>query len=334
MAAALPATAQAIQTSSDDVLVAMPGQVSADGTFGIVTVVPKSGPSDEATQQLVHSLRDSASALGAKVGATLAVTGLTAAAIDVSDKLAAALPVYLLIVVGLALVLLLLIFRSIVVPVVAALGFLLTIGVSFGAVVAVYQWGWLSGIFGVDTPAPIISFLPILLIGVLFGLAMDYQVFMVSGMRESYVHGADAKRAVVSGFTAGSRVVTAAGIIMASVFAGFILAPDTIIASIGFALAIGVLVDAFVVRMTLTPAVMTLLDRSAWYLPKWLGRVLPNVDIEGEKLLASLTAAAGTDASYGVHSYEDPSDAPELSDKVVDEAVAGAESVSGGRHRA
>ena len=226
---------------------------------------------------------------------TLAVTGLTAAAIDVSDKLADALPVYLLIVVGLALVLLLLIFRSIVVPVVAALGFLLTIGVSFGAVVAVYQWGWLSGIFGVDTPAPIISFLPILLIGVLFGLAMDYQVFMVSGMREAYVHGADAKRAVVSGFTAGSRVVTAAGIIMASVFAGFILAPDTIIASIGFALAIGVLVDAFVVRMTLTPAVMTLLGKAAWYLPRWLDKVLPNVDIEGEKLLASLRAAAGTD---------------------------------------
>ena len=210
---------------------------------------------------------------------------MTAAAIDISDKLADALPVYLLIVVGLALVLLLLIFRSIVVPVVAALGFLLTIGVSFGAVVAVYQWGWLSGIFGVDTPAPIISFLPILLIGVLFGLAMDYQVFMVSGMREAYVHGADAKRAVVSGFSAGSRVVTAAGIIMASVFAGFILAPDTIIASIGFALAIGVLVDAFVVRMTLTPAVMLLLGKGAWYLPRWVDKILPNVDIEGEKLL-------------------------------------------------
>ena len=296
MATALPATAQAIQAGQRRrACWRCPAQVSADGTFGIVTVVPKSGPSDEATQELVHSLRDQAPALGRQVGATLAVTGLTAAAIDVSDKLADALPVYLLIVVGLALVLLLLIFRSIVVPVVAALGFLLTIGVSFGAVVAVYQWGWLSGIFGVDTPAPIISFLPILLIGVLFGLAMDYQVFMVSGMRESYVHGADAKRAVVSGFTAGSRVVTAAGIIMASVFAGFILAPDTIIASIGFALAIGVLVDAFVVRMTLTPAVMTLLGKAAWYLPRWLDKVLPNVDIEGEKLLASLRAAAGTD---------------------------------------
>src|SRR6478752_4373629 len=296
MATVLPATAQAIQTASSDVVLAIPGQVSQDGTFGTVAVIPKSGPSDEATQELVHSLRDQAPAIGAKVGGTLAVTGLTAVAIDVSDKLADALPVYLLIVVGLALVLLLLIFRSIVVPVIAALGFLLTIGVSFGAVVAVYQWGWLSGIFGVDTPAPIISFLPILLIGVLFGLAMDYQVFMVSGMREAYVHGGDAKRAVVSGFTVGSRVVTAAGIIMASVFSGFILAPDTIIASIGFALAIGVLVDAFIVRMTLTPAVMTLLGKAAWYLPRWLDKALPNVDIEGEKLLASLRAAAGTDA--------------------------------------
>jgi RND superfamily putative drug exporter len=309
MAEVLPATAQAIQTSSADVLLAAPGAVSADGTFGIVTVVPKSGPSDEATQQLVHDLRDNAPALGEQVGATLAVTGLTAAAIDVSDKLAAALPVYLLIVVGLALVLLLLIFRSVVVPVVAALGFLLTIGVSFGAVVAVYQWGWLGGIFGVDTPAPIISFLPILLIGVLFGLAMDYQVFMVSGMRESFVHGADAKRAVVSGFTAGSRVVTAAGIIMASVFAGFILAPDTIIASIGFALAIGVLVDAFVVRMTLTPAVMLLMGKTAWYIPRWLDRVLPNVDIEGEKLLASLSGAPSAEpepVGGGAHAAKEP----------------------------
>ncbi len=343
MSQALPAAAQAVQGASPDIALALPGAVSQDGTFGLITVVPRSGPSDEATQQLVHTLRDQAPSLGQSVGATLAVTGLTAAAIDVSDKLAAALPIYLLIVVGLALVLLLLIFRSIVVPVIAALGFLLSIGVAFGAVVAVYQWGWLSGIFGVDTPAPIISFLPILMIGVLFGLAMDYQVFMVSGMREAYVHGADAKRAVVSGFTAGSRVVTAAGIIMASVFSGFILAPDTIIASVGFALAIGVLVDAFVVRMTLTPAVMTLLGRSAWYLPRWLGRVLPNVDIEGERLLAKLAAADPTheDAGYGVHSYEieDADGAatePESEQDgrhVVVRATSGSGPTGGGRHR-
>lgn len=264
---------------------AVPGAASPDGSVQIVQVIPKAGPSDPRTENLVHEIRALAGPLAASTGAKIAVTGQTAVAIDVSEKLGAALPVYLIIVVGLALILLLLVFRSIVVPVKAALGFLLSVGVSFGAVVAVYQWGWLGAIFGVDTPAPIISFLPILLIGVLFGLAMDYQVFMVSGMREAYVHGADPKRSVVSGFSAGSRVVTAAAIIMASVFAGFVLAPDRIIASIGFALAVGVLADAFLVRMTLVPALMTLLGKAAWYLPSWLRR-LPNVDIEGEKLLA------------------------------------------------
>ena len=290
---------QALGTLATDITAEFPGQVayaspggvSADGDFGFVSVIPTSGPSALQTQDLVNALRADAGNLGATVGGTVAVTGFTAIAIDVSAKLAAALPVYLILVVGLALVLLLLIFRSIVVPVKAAVGFLLSIGVSFGAVVAVYQWGWLSSIFGVDTPAPIISFLPILLIGVLFGLAMDYEVFMVSGMREAYVHGADPKRAVVGGFTAASRVVTAAAIIMTSVFAGFILAPDAIIASIGFALGVGVLADAFVVRMTLVPAVMALLGKAAWYLPRWLGRILPNVDIEGEQLLASLQPA-------------------------------------------
>ena len=185
-------------------------------------------------------------------------------------------------------------FRSLLVPVVAALGFLLSVGVSFGAVVAVYQLGWGSALFGVETPGPIISFLPIILTGVLFGLAMDYQVFTVAGMREAYVHGAEPKDAVVNGFTAGSRVVVAAAIIMASVFAGFILAPDAIIASIGFALAIGVLADAFLVRMTLVPAVMTLLGKAGWYLPKWLDKVLPNVDIEGAKLLDHIAEKKAT----------------------------------------
>ncbi len=267
---------------------AAPGGVSADGKLGIVQVIPKTGPSDLRTQDLVTAIRGQAASLDAQIGGTVLVTGQTAVAIDVSEKLSNALPEYLLIVVGLALILLLLIFRSIVVPVKAALGFLLSVGVSFGAVVAVYQWGWLSFLFGVDTPGPIISFLPILLIGVLFGLAMDYEVFMVSGMREAYVHGGEPRAAVVKGWTAGSRVVTAAAIIMTSVFAGFMLAPDTIIASIGFALGFGVLADAFLVRMTLVPAVMTLLGRTAWYIPRWLDKILPSVDIEGEKLLQHL----------------------------------------------
>ncbi|MEO9222529.1 MAG: MMPL family transporter, partial [Mycobacteriaceae bacterium] len=216
--------------------------------------------------------------------AKVQVTGPTALAIDVSDALSSALPLFLLVVVGLALLLLGLVFRSIVVPIKAAAGFLLTVGASLGCVVAVFQWGWLGGVLGVATPGPITSFLPVLLVGILFGLAMDYEVFLVSRMREEFVHGSDAVQAVRSGFRAGSRVVTAAALIMISVFSGFVLADDPIIKSIGFALALGVLIDAFVVRMTLVPAVLTLFGSRTWWLPRWLDRALPRVDIEGEQL--------------------------------------------------
>jgi RND superfamily putative drug exporter len=286
LATALLGTAGSL-SALPGVVVAQPAGASPDGSMGLIQVLPATGPSDAATEDLVHQIRAVAPEFGQRVDASIDVTGQTAMQIDVSEKLADALPVYLVIVVGLALLLLLVVFRSILVPLKAALGFLLTIAVSFGLVVAVYQWGWLGGLFGVHTAAPIVSFLPIILVGVLFGLAMDYEVFLVSGMREAWVHEGGqvgAKAAVRSGFSAGSKVVTAAAIIMGSVFGGFILAPDTIIASIGFALALGVLVDAFVVRMTLVPAVMTLIGRRAWYLPRWLDRVLPNVDIEGAAL--------------------------------------------------
>lgn len=274
---------------TEGVVAVQPAGVSADGTMGVLQVTPTTGPGDEATEELVHQIRATATDLGDTAGVRVAVTGQTAMQIDVSEKLADALPVYLAIVIGLALILLLLVFRSILVPLKAAIGFLFTIAVSFGLVVAVFQWGWLGALFGVDTPAPIVSFLPIILVGVLFGLAMDYEVFLVAGMREAWVHEGsvtgDAKAAVRHGFSAGSRVVTAAAIIMISVFAGFIMAPDTIIASMGFALAFGVLVDAFVVRMTLVPAAMALLGKYAWALPKWLEKILPNVDIEGAALV-------------------------------------------------
>jgi RND superfamily putative drug exporter len=159
---------------------------------------------------------------------------------------------------------------------------------TFGAVVAVFQWGWLDGLLGVKSTAPIMSMLPILLIGVLFGLAMDYQVFLVTRMREEHVHGTEPQQAVITGFRHGSRVVVAAALIMISVFAGFVLADTTLIQSIGFALAFGVAVDAFVVRMTIVPAVMSLLGARAWWLPRWLNRVLPNVDVEGERLTRRL----------------------------------------------
>jgi RND superfamily putative drug exporter len=202
-----------------------------------------------------------------------------------------ALVPYLTVVVGLAFVVLMLVFRSVLVPVTAALGFLLSIAATFGATVAVFQEGW----FGlVKDPAPIISFLPIFLIGIVFGLAMDYQVFLVTRMREEYVMGdqnrAGAQSAVITGFSHGARVVTSAAVIMISVFSAFMLMPETVAKSMGFAMSAAVLFDAFLVRMTIIPAVMSLLGAKAWWLPSWLDRLLPDVDIEGKKMRENIAA--------------------------------------------
>jgi RND superfamily putative drug exporter len=268
----------------DGVQIVMPPVPNRAGDTTILTVIPKSGPSDVATEDLVADIRGLAGQLRDSTGAAIAVTGQTAANIDVSEKLADAMLPYLALIVGLAFLLLMLVFRSVVVPLKATIGFLASVAATFGAVVAVFQWGWLADVLGVEATGPIMSMLPILLIGILFGLAMDYQVFLVTRMREDHVHGATPREAVATGFTHGARVVVAAALIMTSVFAGFVLAEDTVIQSIGFALAIGVAVDAFVVRMTIVPAVMSMLGKGAWWLPRWLDRILPDVDVEGAKL--------------------------------------------------
>jgi RND superfamily putative drug exporter len=278
-AAAAPEVARLVQQAGGVVAV-LPPQVSADGRTAVLGVIPASGPSDVATERLVHDIRARVRAVDAQV----ALTGVTALGIDVSAKLAAALPVYLVLVVGLSVLLLALVFRSVLVPVKAAVGFLLTVAATFGITVAVFQRGWGSGLIGLHGTGPLVSFLPILLIGILFGLAMDYEVFLVSRMREDFVHGDTARQATVNGMGHGARVVTAAALIMTSVFGGFVLLDDPVIKSMGFALAVGVLLDAFVVRMTLVPAVMSLLGDRAWWLPRWLDRALPDVDIEGEHL--------------------------------------------------
>jgi len=263
--------------------------LSGDKRTALLAIIPREGPTAASTETLVHDVRERTHGLG---GAEVSLTGQTAVGIDVSEKLADALPIYLVLVVGLSVLLLMIVFRSILVPIKAALGFLLTVGATFGITVLIFQEGHLASWVGLDTPGPLISFLPILLIGILFGLAMDYEVFLVSRMREDYVHGDTAQQATINGMGHGARVVTAAALIMISVFAGFVLIEDPIIKSIGFALAIGVAIDAFVVRMTIVPAVMSLLGRSAWWLPRWLHRVTPNVDIEGEKLRHQLTEPA------------------------------------------
>jgi putative drug exporter of the RND superfamily len=278
----------------DDVAYAAP-TVLPDGTTAVVTVIPESGPQEEATNTLVGELRDLAPDLEAETGTELAITGQTAVAIDVSDRLGDALLPFALVVVGLALVLLLLVFRSVLVPVKAAVGFLLSVGASFGAVVAVFQWGWAADLLGVPATGPVISFLPVILMAVLFGLAMDYEVFLVSRMREEYVHGAAPRDAVVTGARHAARVVVAAALIMFSVFASFVTIEDVIVKAIAFGLAVGILVDAFLVRMTLVPAVLALLGRSAWWLPRWLDRILPDLDVEGARLQAGRPATSVAD---------------------------------------
>jgi RND superfamily putative drug exporter len=281
--AAFAATAAAIG-ELDGVATVAPPQPNEAGDTAIVSVIPEEGPAAAGTEELVHDIRDLRPGLTEDTGSELAVTGNTALGIDISEKLGDALPVFLVVVVGLAFLLLMLAFRSVLVPIKATLGFLLSLAATFGALVAVFQWGWLAELLGVEATGPVLSFLPILLIGLLFGLAMDYEVFLVSRMREEHVHGAAPTEAVVGGFRHGARVVTAAALIMGSVFGGFILGDDATVKSIGFALAFGVLVDAFVVRMAIVPAVMTLLGNRAWWLPRWLDRALPDVDIEGAAL--------------------------------------------------
>ncbi|MDR5699176.1 MMPL family transporter [Agromyces aerolatus] len=257
-----------------------PIAVSDDHRLAAFQVVPTEGPNSPSTEQLVRDLRDLPAIDG---DITLGVAGQASINIDISENLLDVLPLYLAVVVGLSLLIMILVFRSILVPLIATGGFILSLFATYGATVALFQWGWLAEPLGIQT-GPILSFLPVILVGILFGLAMDYQLFLASGMREAYVHGAPARLAVVRGFRAGRSVVIAAGLIMISVFGGFIFAESTMIRSIGFGLAFGVLVDAFVVRMLLMPAVMHLLGRSAWWIPRWLDRIMPNVDVEGAAL--------------------------------------------------
>lgn len=216
------------------------------------------------------------------------MTGSTVVSIDISQKLNDAIPKFGLVVVGLAFVLLMVVFRSLLVPIKAVLGFVLSFMATLGFVVYVVQDGKLGHWFGFEAPGPVLNFLPIIVVGVLFGLAMDYEVFLVSRMREEYKHTGNARRAVLAGIKNSGAVVTSAGLIMISVFTGFMMAEDPIVKSMGFALAFGILFDAFVVRLMLVPAIMTILGKSAWYLPKWLDRLIPNLDIEGESVLQEL----------------------------------------------
>ncbi|GGA64520.1 RND transporter [Pseudoclavibacter endophyticus] len=249
----------------------------------IIQVIPTSGPADPATLDVVNALRELAPQVEDEYGIGLSVTGYTAVAIDISDRLDQALVPFALVVVGLAFLLLMMVFRSVLVPLKAALSFLLSIFAAFGVVVAIFQWGWFADAMHV-VPGPIISFMPVLLMAIIFGLAMDYEVFLVSGMREAHVRGEKPRAAIEHGFAQGARVVTAAALIMFFVFAAFVPEGAGVIKAIALGLAVGIAFDAFLVRMTLVPALMAIMGKWAWWLPRWLDRLLPELDIEGEHL--------------------------------------------------
>lgn len=261
------------------------------GDTGIAQVVPTGAPDSPATQELVTTLRSMHDHFVHEYGIDLSITGYTAAGIDISARLGGALLPFALLVVGLSLVLLAIVFRSIVVPVTAALGYLLSIGAAFGVTSLVFMSGWFAGPLGVAHIGSVISFMPIIVMGVLFGLAMDYEVFLASRMREEHLRGADTKGSVHRGFEGSAKVVTAAAIIMFAVFAAFIPGGDAQIQPIALGLAVGVAVDAFVVRMTLIPAVLVLFGRATWWMPRSWDRALPVLDIEGEGVQAELDAA-------------------------------------------
>ena len=258
----------------------------------LFTAVPETAPTSSETKDLVQEIRSTVSGVEADTGADILVTGTTALNIDISEAMSDALLPYLTVVIGLAVLLLLVVFRSILVPLKAALGFLLSVGAAFGVLVAVFQWGWGADLIGIEQTGPVMSLMPILIIGIVFGLAMDYEVFLFTRVREAYVHGASADESIVEGFRHSGRVVAAAAIIMTSVFAGFIGLHSPTIQTMGLGLAAAVAFDAFVVRMAIAPAVLALLGDRAWWMPRILNRVLPKVDVEGAALSREAPAPA------------------------------------------
>ena len=266
---------------------------AGDRTAARIQVTPTTGPRSQQTSDLVSRLNSAVAPVGRQNGGYVAITGQTAVSIDVATKLGGALLPFAAVVVGLSLLLLMIAFRSIAIPIKATVGFLLSIGAAFGATVAVFQWGWLAGLLGVPSLGPVASFAPIIVMAVLFGLAMDYEVFLVSAMREDYGHRKDARRAILVGARNASRVVTSAALIMVAVFVTFVFGKDPDVMPIAFGLAFGVLVDAFAVRMTLVPAVLALLGDRAWRIPRRLDRFLPHLAVEGESLTAQAGSADG-----------------------------------------
>ncbi len=286
--AALQRVAEAVAADPDVVALTEP-VVAPDGRVALLTAIPRTGRSDQATTELVRRLRArTLPPLERRTGARVLIGGVTAILLDLTDRVAARLPLLIGVVVALSFALLLLVFRSILVPLKAAVLNALSICAAYGAVVAVFQWGWGADLVGVDHTVRIVSFVPMVMFAILFGLSMDYEVFLLSRVREEYLVDRDTVESVAAGIRSTARVITSAALVMIAVFLAFLLNESVTVKMIGFGLAVAVLIDATLVRIVLVPATMVLLGHANWWLPRWLERILPPLHIEGE-------AALGTD---------------------------------------
>jgi RND superfamily putative drug exporter len=281
-------SAQATLAKTPDVAAVSPPTVSPAGTTAVMTVVPATSPQDSATTKLVDTLRSS---VLPKIHAKTYVVGATASYVDFTAKISTRMPWLILVVVALAFILLTVAFRSIVIATKAAVLNLLSVGAAYGVVVAIFQWGWGSSLVGIHEKLPIPAFVPMLMFAIVFGLSMDYEVFLISRVHEAWVKTKDAHRSVAIGIGSTARVITTAAAIMVVVFMSFVLDPDPTVKMLAVGMAAAVLIDASVIRMVLVPAVMSLLDRHAWWIPQWLDKITPNLDIEGTEHLARMAAA-------------------------------------------
>ena len=286
---ALPGALQGVE----GIAFAAPAFMNPAGDAAILTVIPTTAPQDEATDATVDRLRSFLAQHLAGTGVKASVGGLTAVFIDIGQKMSDGLPVFMAAVIGMSVILLMIVFRSVVVPLKAALMIALSVGVGFGVVTAVFQWGWAQGLIGLDSTGPVESFLPMMLFAVLFGLSMDYEVFLITRVHEEYLRSGDGKLAVERGQAMTFRVIIAAALIMSSVFFSFVLVDQRVIKEFGVGLGTAILADALIVRMVLVPAVMHLFGNRAWWFPSWLDRALPNLSVESP----SQSAPAPTGAS-------------------------------------
>jgi putative drug exporter of the RND superfamily len=290
---------EAAVAATPDVVSVTPPRVNPAGDVATISVYPRSSPQEYATTHLVSTLRDQViPPIAAQAAIKVYVGGLTAGGIDFATTLGGKLPLFIGVVVLLSALLLMVVFRSLVIPLQAAVMNLLSISASLGVIVAIFQWGWLRGLFGIS-PGPIESFIPVMLFAIVFGLSMDYEVFLISRMHERWVHTKDNSRAVGEGLALTGRVVTAAAAIMVCVFLSFMVGDNRVIKEFGLSLASAVFLDAVIVRCLLLPAVLTLIGRASWALPASLDRILPRLNVEGSGLSAAPAAAAAAEASHG-----------------------------------